>query len=138
MTENCWLSLEETAKRLGVTKKIAKGLCEEGQLLGAEKKNGKWEIPLNSIVLFERRRLTMVLIPKKILKGVKSHLLDYLHIVGKESVTIGDELIQRKTEALQDDFTRNRIAVLADQLERKQRQFAQIWETVEWLIKIMV
>jgi hypothetical protein len=138
MTENCWLSLEETAKRLGVTKKIAKSLCEEGQLVEAEKKGSRWEVPLKSIVLFEHRRQTMMLIPKKALKEIKSNLLDYLNIVGKESVTIGDELIQRKTEAFRDDFTRNRIIELTDQLERKQRQFAQIWETVEWLTKIMV
>lgn len=138
MTENCWLSLEETAKRLGVTKKIAANLCAEGQLLGAEKKNGKWEVPVNSTALFEHRRQTMTLVPKKKLKEIKSNLLDYLNIVGKESVTVGDELIQRKTEALRDDFTRNRIAVLTDQLERKQRQFASIWEVVEWLTKIMV
>ncbi len=138
MTGNYWLDLEETAKRLGVTKKIAKSLCEEGQLLGAEKKGGKWEVPVNSTVLFEHRRQTMALASKKKLKEIKSHLLDYLNIVGKESVTIGDELIQRKTEALRDDFTRNRIAELTGQLERKQRQSAQIWETVEWLTKVVV
>jgi predicted site-specific integrase-resolvase len=138
MTGNSWLTLEEAAQRLGVTKKIAKSLCEEGQLLGAEKKNGKWEVPINSTVLFEHRRQTMVLVPKKVLKEVKSNLLDYLNIVSKESVAIGDELIRRKTEAFRDDFTRNRIAVLTDQLERKQRQFASIWETVEWLSKVIV
>ena len=138
MTENCWLSLEEIAKRLGVTKKIAANLCAEGQLVGAERKNGKWKVPVNSTILFEHRRQTMVLVPKKVLKEIKSNLLDYLNIVGKESVTIGDELIQRKTEAFRDDFTRNRITELSDLLERKQRQFASIWETVEWLTKIMV
>jgi len=138
MTENCWLSLEEIAKRLGVTKKIAANLCAEGQLVGAERKNGKWKVPVNSTILFEHRRQTMVLVPKKVLKEIKSNLLDYLNIVGKESVTIGDELIQRKTEAFRDDFTRNRITELSDLLERKQRQFASIWETVEWLIKVMV
>jgi hypothetical protein len=138
MTENCWLSLEEASKRLGVTKKIAKSLCEEQQLPGAEKRNGRWKIPVNSVVLYERRRLTMSLVPKKRLKEIKIQLLDYSHLVSKENITIGDELIQRKTEAIMDGFTRNRVAELTDKLERGQRQFAHIWEAIEWLNKLMV
>lgn len=138
MVDNCFIGLEELAKRLGVTKKIAKSLCEEGQLLGAEKRGSRWKIPVNSVALYERRRITMSLVPKKKLKETKTHLLSYLNVVGKESTAVGDELIQLKTEAIRDDYTRNRIAQLTEQLERKQRQSAQIWETIEWLTKILV
>lgn len=138
MTENVWLSLEEAAKRLGIPKKIAASLCEEGQLVGAEKKGSKWEVPVKSTILFERRRQTMMLVPKKKLVQVKLHLLTYLSITGKETIAISDDLLRMETETIRNDYVRNHITELTDKLERKQRLFALVLEAIEWLSKIMV
>jgi len=46
----------EAAKRLGLTERRIRQLCEEGRLLGAAKIGGSWVIP--APLLIERRVLT--------------------------------------------------------------------------------